>query len=94
MSIRKSECEEDRNVRATYLLSVPDILVTCYRSRNASRKSERRNVRAVATALQRGLQLQCTSQGVVHSVQARLQRPPICLVPHFPALLLLKTYNT
>ena len=87
MTNLKRNRANDRNVRTAHLHLGSGVLVSCYRSRNPNGDSERCDVRAVATARQRGLQLHCTSQGVVHSVQARLQRPPIRLVPHIPALL-------
>lgn len=87
MTNLKRNRANDRNVRTAHLHLGSGVLVSCYRSRNPNGDSERCDVRAVATARQRGLQLHCTWQGVVHSVQARLQRPPIRLVPHIPALL-------
>ncbi|CAG4945468.1 unnamed protein product [Colias eurytheme] len=91
--IRKSlECERaiDRNVKVTYLLEKSSSLVTYYRARNVTRKRDRRCKRVAAMVRRRELQLHRTLQGVVHFEQARLLRPPICPVPHFPALLLMQ----
>ncbi|CAH2268933.1 jg6960 [Pararge aegeria aegeria] len=91
MDIRKwVECErtDDRNVRATYLLSFPSILVTCYRSRNVTRKigAEQRASSCNGSTTRTEIALHfarggahCASETAApaHSPRASLSRPTV-----------------
>lgn len=83
------ECEWEMNkiVRATYLLSWPGSLVTRYRSRNVARRLAGREGTLGSVGSTTRTAIASDRRGwCIYDVQARLHRPPIRFVPHFPAL--------
>lgn len=83
----KCEWETNKIVRATYLLSWPGSLVTRYRSRNVARRlaGRERTLGSVGSTTRTAI-ASARRGWCIYDVQARLHRPPIRLVPHFPAL--------
>lgn len=83
----RCEWEMNKIVRTTYLLSWPGSLVTRYRSRNVARRlaGRERTLGSVGSTTRTAI-ASARRGWCIYDVQARLHRPPIRLVPHFPAL--------